>query len=206
MQTKPVKESNRKYRWRYEMNLFENPTIFLLVAKVLFGAVIGTMFVIGLICLIMDGFSRDSLFFTGKLTLIMLGIFAVLLIVGFLVYAAIMGGKYIVNFEMDEKQVIHAQSKKQAQRAEWISTATVMMGRLARNRGAVSAGMLSSGRHVSTTEFDRVKKVIVNKKRSVIKLRSFGWNEVYADGDDFDFVANWIRSHVPQTVEWIVKS
>ena len=71
--------------------------------------------------------------------------------------------------------------------------------------GAMSAGMLSAGRSVSVTEFARVTKVVANRRQSVIKLWSRGWNEVYADGPDFDFVENWIRTHVPETVEWIEK-
>ena len=49
-------------------------------------------------------------------------------------------------------------------------------------------------------------KVTVDKKHSVIKIRSIGWDQVYADGENFDFVADWIRSHIPETAEWMVKS
>ena len=205
MQTKPIKVSNEKYIWQYKVSLFRNPTIFLNTAKAILIAIGITILLIGLICTISDGFSADSFLFVGKLALIILGIFAVLLVLGYLLYAAIMGGYYIVDFGMDDTRLVHTQNAKQAKKADNISTAAVIMGLLAKNRGAVSAGMMSAGRTSSTTEFAQVKKVVVNKKRSVIKLWYFGWNEVYADGDDFDFVANWIRAHVPETAEWIVK-
>ena len=205
MQTTPMDQAGGKYRWRYEMSLFKNPTIFLAVAKALLLTVAITVLLIGLITCIADGFSADSLLFVGKLALVLLGIFAVLLVLGYLLYAAIMGGVYVVDFVMDEKTVVHAQAAKQAKKAEAIGIAAMIMGAATHNRGAVSAGYTSSVRSASTVEFARVKKVVVDKRRSTIKLRSIGWDHVYADGDDFDFAAGWIRAHVPETAEWVVK-
>ncbi|MCR5808354.1 MAG: hypothetical protein K6G56_02200 [Clostridiales bacterium] len=205
MQTDRIEKEDGRFRWRYEMSLFKNPTVFLNVAKALLIAVAITMVIIGFIFLIADGFSAESFKFFGKLTLIMLGIFAVLLVLGYLLYAAIMGGNYVVDFEMDDKILIHAQCPKQAKKAKAIGAATVVAGMLAHNRGAVSAGFNAAARSVSSVEFDSVKKVVVDKKRSVIKLRSIGWNEAYADGEDFDFVADWISSHIPEKAELVVK-
>ncbi len=205
MQTQALKKIDEKYRWRYQMSLYRNPSIFVSTAKAIFIAVVITVLLMGVIMLITAGFDKDNLLFLGKLSLILLGIFAVLLVLGYLIYAMIMGGYYIVDFVMDSEQLIHAQSAKQAKKAEKISRAAVIMGALTGNRGAMSAGMLSAGRSVSVTEFSRVKKVVVNRRRSVIKLWSGGWNAVYADGPDLDFVADWIRAHVPETAEWTVK-
>ena len=206
MQKGPITASGAKYRWTYEMSLFKNPTIFIATAKAIGIAVAITVFIIGLISLIADGFSADSFRFLGELTLILVGIFAVLLVLGYLLYAAIMGGYYVVNFTMDEKTVVLSQSAKQAKKAENIGTAAMIMGAITHNRGAVSAGYNSAIRSTTTTEFSHVKKVVADKKHSVIKIRSIGWDHVYADGEDFDFVAGWIRSHVPETAEWVVKS
>lgn len=206
MQTKPIEVSGAKYRWTYEMSLFKNPTVFLATAKAILIALGITIFIIGLISCISDRFSADSFRFVGQLALIMLGIFAVLLVLGYLLYAAIMGGSVIVHFTMDEKEIVFVQDKKQSKKAETIGTATMIMGLLAHNRGAVSAGYAASSRMTSTVEFDRVKKVTIDKKHSVIKIRSIGWDQVYADGEDFDFVAGWIRSHVPEAAEWVMKS
>ena len=205
MQTKPIEVSGAKYRWTYEMSLFKNPTVFVATAKALGITVAVTVFIIGLISLFADGFSADSFRFLGQLTLILVGIFAVLLVLGYLLYAAIMGGYYVVDFTMDEKTVVCSQSGKQAKKAENIGFAAMLMGLLARNRGAVSAGYAASSRMTTTVEFDRVKKVVVDKKHSAIKIRSVGWDHVYADGGDFDFAMEWIRNHIPETAEWTVK-
>ena len=120
MQTKPIEKNKGKFCWQYEMSLFKNPTIFLTTAKALLIALAITVLLIGLISCIADGFSADSLRFVGELALIMFGIFAVLLVLGYLLYAAIMGGVYIVDFEMDEKTIVHAQCAKQSKKAEAI--------------------------------------------------------------------------------------
>ena len=206
MQTRPMEKNEGKFCWQYEMSLFGNPHIFLLVAKVLFGTILGIGIVILLPAnLIMNGWAegiRGWLIEIG----IMAAIFAVLLVLGYLLYAAIMGGVYAADFTMDENELVHSQCPRQAKKAEKIGTATMIMGALTHNRGAVSAGYNSAVRMTSTTEFSRVKKVVVNRKRGVIKLRSIGWNEAYADGEDFDFVAEWIHSHIPETAQWVVKS
>ena len=206
MQTKSIEASGAKYRWTYEMSLFKNPTIFIATAKAIGIAVAITIFIIGLISLIADGFSADIFRFLGELTLILVGIFAVLLVLGYLLYAAIMGGYYIVDFTMDEKTVVLSQSAKQAKKAENIGIAAMIMGAITHNRGAVSAGYNSSIRSTSITEFSHVKKVVIDKKHSVIKLHTIGWDHVYADGADFDFAADWIRRHIPAEAEWVVKS
>ncbi|MBQ3860234.1 MAG: hypothetical protein II779_06885 [Clostridia bacterium] len=206
MQTKPIEASGAKYRWTYEMSLFKNPTVFLATAKAMGIAVAITIFILGLISLFADGFSADSFRFVGELVLILGGIFAVLLVLGYLLYAAIMGGYYVVDFTMDEKTVVLSQSAKQAKKAENIGTAAMIMGAITHNRGAVSAGYNSAIRSTTTTEFSHVKKAVVDKKHSVIKLHTVGWDHVYADGEDFEFAAGWIRSHVPEAAEWVVKS
>ena len=207
MQTYRIEQTgDGKYRWRYEMSLFKNPTVFLNSAKAIFLTVAITMVLISLICAIADGFTADSLKFSGKLTLIMLGIFAGLLLIGYLLYAAIMGGKYTVDFAMDEHALVHAQSPKQAEKAQKIGTAAMVMGMLTHTRGAVSAGMAAGGRLVATVEFGRVKKVTLIKRRSVIRIRSIGTVEAYADGDDFDFVAEWLRARIPDTAVWVEKN
>ena len=206
MQTKPIEASGEKYRWTYEMSLFKNPTVFLATAKAMGITIAITIFIIGLISLIADGFSADSFRFLGELTLILVGIFAVLLVLGYLLYAAIMGGYYVVDFTMDEKTVVLSQSAKQAKKAENNGTAAMIMGAITHNRGAVSAGYNSAIRSTTTTEFSHVKKAVVDKKHSVIKLHTVGWDHVYADGADFDFAADWIRRHIPAEAEWVVKS
>ena len=204
MQTTKINNDGQKFTWRYEMSLFKNPNIFLLTAKVLFWTVVGVGLFLILMTGIADGFSLEGLMFGFKLMLLMLGIFAVLLVLGFLLYAAIMGGKYIVDFTMDEKEIVHEQIAEQAKKARNIGIATAVVGLVTRRPTTAGAGLMSM-RNTSTTEFEYVRKVILNKRRSVIKLYGGGSNEVYVDGEDFDFVRDYIKAHVSVDVRWIEK-
>jgi hypothetical protein len=93
---------------------------------------------------------------------------------------------------------------EQAKKASKVGTATVILGILAGRPSTVGIG-LTSQRSVSTTEFARVKKVVANRRRSVIKLYGGGANEAYTDGADFDFVCSYIRAHIPADAAWIDK-
>ena len=97
-----------KYRWVYEMNMLTNPVIFLTVFKIFFYIVLGLWLVIGLFGDLIHGDVRGFLQF-GKVMLIMLAIMAGLTILGILVLSAIYGGKYVVLFEMDDKEISHIQ-------------------------------------------------------------------------------------------------
>ncbi|MBR4206226.1 MAG: hypothetical protein IKQ92_12190 [Clostridia bacterium] len=205
MQTRPLaKTEDGRYHWSYDMSLFKNPTIAVLTAKVLFAAGVIVMLFMGILTVIENGFDAEQLLFWGKLSLIMFGIMAGLLVIGYLVYAAVMGGVYSVEFEMDDKCLVHAQTAKQAKKAQGIGTATAVVGALTGKPTTAGIG-LASQRTTSTTEFSRVKKVVVKRRTSVIRLRGGGSNEAYADGEDFTFVLEWIRSHVPPDVKWIEK-
>ena len=89
------------YRWTYHMNLIKNPSIFLLVLKVLLGTCVGIWVVMTPILCIVDE-SWDPLVNGWKTIGIVFAIIFGLTLIGYLVYAMIMGGFYIVDFTMDE--------------------------------------------------------------------------------------------------------
>ena len=186
-----------KYRWVYEMNLLKNPTVFLLVWKILF-CLIAASFVLN----VLTQSGSDRFWWEGFLTalkmygLVTLGM-TVLAGVSYLIYAAIMGGKYIVEFEMDEHGVNHCQTASQAKKAKKLGRAAMLGGAAAGSFGAVSAGM-SASRTEMYTDFAKVKKVKAYPKRCVIKLaETLEHNQVYALPEDFDFVRDYIVSHCP---------
>ncbi len=203
MQKGPIIEAPLgTYRWSYEMSLFKNPNIFLLLVKVFGGVILGMGILIMLpIALAENGFHAKTFADWGTTIGIILGIFAVLLILGYLLYAAIMGGKYAVDFTMDDKGFVHSQSAAQAKKAQKLGEITAVAGALSGRPGAAGAG-LNATRTVSTTEWSRVKKVIVKPRISVIKVHGGGANELYADGQDFEFVKAFVRAHIPESAKW----
>ena len=185
------------YRWTYEMSMFRDPTLFVLIMKVLLIAVA----IVFLFNLCLEGceghLNAETLAFDFKILGIgILGI-AVLAALGYLLYAAIMGGKYIVDFAMDEKGILHAQTPAQAKKARKLAAVTAAVGAATGRLSTVAIG-INASRTEMYTEFSRVKKVLAQPRRGVIKLNeTLNHNQVYAHPEDFDFVLSYIRAHVP---------
>ncbi len=199
-----TKKSGGNYKWTCERSLFKDLTIFWLCFKVLIGTTVGVMLIITLITAIADGFTAASLRFMGNGILGMAGIMTVLLCLGYLLYAAMMGGKYIVDFTMNDRELIHAQTAKQAEKAKKIGILTIIAGMFSRRMSTVGVGM-NAARSISTTSFSSVKKVTADRKRCVFKLWDGESNYVYTDPEDFAFVRGFIREHVNTDVKWIEK-
>ena len=186
-----------KFRWTYEMSLYKNPTFLLMVIKIFFWIIFG-IFVFSSLLQVGDrDFWFDGLLGQVKAFGIILGVMLALCVIGYLIYALMMGGKYVVRFEMDENGVSHTQSTAQAEKARKIGTATMAVGALAGKPGVVGIGMQSGARTSMTTDFERVKSVKAYKNRSVIKVNEvLSKNQVYCDGDDFDFILDYIQQRV----------
>lgn len=187
--------SDGKYRWRYDMSLFKNPTIFLLVWKIFFFILIGIFAVVFLASLGSPNFFFEGFLEWLKALGIALGVMSVVVLLGYLLYAAMMGGKYCVIFEMDEKGVNHKQTADQAKKARKISKATIGAG-LATGRLTTIGIGINSARTEMYSDFDRVRKIKAYPKTNVIKVNGrLSHNQVYAEKEDFDFVKNYIVEH-----------
>ena len=121
----------------------------------------------------------------------------VIVVVSYLIYAAVMGGSYIVEFEMDGKGISHRQIASQAKKARKIAAATVVAGLAAGRVSTVAAG-INSSRTEMYSDFSLVRKVKACPKRNTIKVNApLSHNQVYALKEDFDFVKDYIISHCP---------
>ncbi len=188
-----------KLRWVYEMPILKNPTIFLLVWKVFFFTILGIFAFMSLIDAVewpheIGERLLNNLMFFGFFVLGM----TVLVGISLLIYAAMMGGKYTVLFEMDEQGVNHKQLPKQAKKAQVLGAITALVGLASGNFTTAGAGILSASRTEMYSEFARVRKVKACPRRHLIKVNQLlNKNQVYADPADFAFVLNYIRTRVP---------
>lgn len=181
-----------KYRWTYSKSLFKDPTIFLLIWKIFFFILLGVFAFILLLGLI-DG-NLPALSDLAVFGYILLGM-TLLVGVGYLLYALIMGGYYTVEFEMDEKGINHRQIAAQAEKAKKLGKTTALAGAASGRIGAIGAG-IGAQRTEMYTDFSKVRKVKTYPRRDLIKVNErFGHNQVYASKDDFVFVSDYIISH-----------
>ena len=189
------------YRWVYELNLYTNPTIFFLVSKIFLGIGLGLFFFIQVLVMIEDGFQLDQLL--DSIVMLAAGLVGILVLVavGYLVYAFIMGGKYCVLFEMDERGVKHTQLPHQVKKAQIIGMLAVMTGAAAGNLTAMGSGLLAASHSSTYSEFSKVKSLEILRKRNAIKLNEpMNYNQIYVDEDNFDFVLKFIQTRVGQKV------
>ena len=192
--------SDGVYRWFYPFDMLKNPNILFTVWNVeaiAFGAIYLLVLLINLI--------GDSLYgMEGFLELtkgfaIMLLVFLVIGVIAYLILAAMFGWRYLVIFEMDEKGVLHKQMPPQFEKVEAITWIGLLA---ARTPATAGAALLAGSKSESYVSFDKLRKVLVQRRRHTIKVNErLEHSQVYAAPEDFDFVLNYILAHTPDTVK-----
>lgn len=179
-----------KYRWTYEVNMFRNTAILETVLKIFGGIILGMW----LLDLIFSGF-EDVWAVTKVMFFIFLGLI-VLSLLGYLVVAAMYGGKYCVLFEMDNEGVSHAQLPKQFKKAQVMGFIAALASG---NPTTAGAGILAASRNSLYTAFGKVRTIKPLPGQHLIKVNApLSKNQVYVEDQDFQFVLDFIRSHCPK--------
>ena len=183
-----------KYRWVYELDMYKSSVIIkevwraMLIAGVI---VLAFLFVIN----IMDNDLMEALEFVAQAAAVLFGIFLVLSIIGYLVFAFIIGGKYCVVFEMDDAGVNHKQHEKHVKKAQLIGAITMLAGAARGSLNMVGTGVLAAARTSMYTDFDAVKELEILPKERLIRVNeTLSRNQVYAEDEDFAFVASYIQA------------
>ncbi|MEE3385214.1 MAG: hypothetical protein VZR36_09050, partial [Prevotella sp.] len=132
----------------------------------------------------------------GKAMLITAAIMAVLSIIGYLVYALIAGGKYIVLFTLDEKEVVHQQMPRSAKKGQIIGDLAILAGLATGRMGTIGTGMLAKSRTSMTTTLSDVKRLTPCPSMNMIKVNeTLSKNRVYVCKEDFFLVYNFLCEH-----------
>ena len=186
-----------KYRWTYPLDMLKNPSILFVLLKI-FGILLSIPLLIALISAaanndwqkIWDGFI--------KIWLIVMVVFFVIILISYLIVVWMNGGKYVVNFTMDEKRLIHEQVPVQYERARKVGFLAALVGVFAKRPSTAGAGALAASRNTSVSVFDKVRRVKPRRGQNLIKVnQSLERNQVYVPDEDFDFVLDFIRKHCP---------
>lgn len=187
-----------KYRWIYEVHLLKNFAILREVYWAFGVTCVICFLLVGCIGLCSDGIDGFKSLIPSPTTLLIV-IAAVIAVgfIGYFLYAAICGWKYCVRFTMDEKEIVHEQMPRNAEKAKLISTLTVLAGLMAKRPGTVGTGMLAA-RTTMVSTFSSVKKIKAVRKSNLIKVNeTLSKNQVYVEDEYFDFVYQFICQHCP---------
>ncbi len=183
------------YRWVYEMSLYTNPTILMLIMKIMGWINVGIWLFV-LILEITDGPTWKGVWdVTVTFFYVFLGMMA-LCVVGYYVYALISGGKYVVLFEMNENGVMHKQMPPGVKKAKLIGRISALAGVATGKPGMVGAGMRVAARTQMHSDFKTVRSVEPFPMRHLIKVNApLNYNQVYVGKEDYDFVLKFILEH-----------
>ena len=115
--------------------------------------------------------------------------------IGYLVYAAIMGGTYCVVYTMDDKGILQEQQMKQARKAELLADILTLAGALSGNLTTTGMGLSSARRTSMYSTFEGTKKVTGIWKKGLTRLDApLSHDRIYCERDDFEFVWDYIKS------------
>ena len=185
-----------KYRWVYELDMYKSSAIIKEVwrAFLIAGLIVAAM--LAVFSLIEGDSLAETVRFVGEVMAILFGIFLVLSILSYLIYAFMVNGKYCVLFEMDEYGINHKQHEKQVKKSQLIGAIATIAGAAAGRPGMAGTGILAAARTSMYTGFDDVKELEFLPKEHLIRVNeTLSRNQVYAEEEDFAFVANYIKEH-----------
>ena len=186
-----------KYRWVSEFDMLSNPAILFLLFKV-FGFSISCVGVFIMLLGLFDGDGMEAVWLGVRVTLIMCAIFFFLILLGYLLVAAIYGGKYVVMFEMDDEGILHRQFQKEVEKVKALAWISALAAIASGNPTAAGTGILVATKTSSYSSFSAVRSVKAYPRRHLIKVNEpFCKNQIYVD-DDFEFVYTFICNHCPK--------
>lgn len=178
--------------------MYRNPVILYTVLKI-FGICVGIVVLfVNLLFLLDSNVSFGDVLFQSetKYAAIAFLIFFAVVILSYYIVAKMHGGKYIVLFEMDDKQIVHQQMDSQFQKMQAINWLTFMAGAVSGNYSMMGLSINNSVRSSVTSEYVNVRKVIPKKRLNTIKVNELlEHNQIYVCDDDFNFVLDYLQSH-----------
>ncbi len=185
-----------KYRWVYEVNLWRNASAVLETLRFLFLISLGIWALFFLLRL-GDGVAA-ALKGSAEEAGVIFGIMAGLTLISYPVYALLMGGRYAVLFEMDEKQIEHVRMEKQVTREELVDWLWQINEVLESDALGTFLGVRTEESTSLISEYEYVKKLRLIPKRNLISVKGpMTANQVYAEAEDLDFVWNYLKEHCP---------
>lgn len=195
-----INEKEHFVTWFYEYNMWKNLEVLFTIVKVFMICILAPVFVV-FCCKIGDGFI-EACVMSLKIYVIILGIIMALIIITYPIIVLIKGGKYIVLFEMDELGISHKEMDKEFKKTQAFTAIGIIIGAVTKNSSVLGANILAGVHQSIYSNFKKVRKVIVKRKRNTIKLITSDMynNQIYVDNENFEYVLNYILERCPKNV------
>lgn len=174
---------------------------------------IPTLFVLAmllrnLIHLLNKGYSKDQIMFFIKGDLLIFAIVGGLLVgmilltlIIYVIAAAVMHGRYLLCYQMDESAVTLMHDRKKMDKLNAFGTAVAVVG-LAIGKPGDSmriGSTLAIMNNTGTSRFESTRRVKILPEFDLFDLREwFGMNQIFVPREDYAFVKDFILEHIPQ--------
>lgn len=178
-------------RWKISVSIFRNRVIL----KQLWFAIGIPFSLVSIIIVLVSEKNRDTLY--------ALGLIAALLILTGLLIMVVYGGKYEVEFVLDNKGVLCQTQAKQAKRNQVINTLTVILGLFTGKSTVAGAGVLAQSRQEVFIRWSSITKAKYKPQSYSILLRG-GWTEniaLFCTKDNYALVERFVLQRTGQTYE-----
>jgi hypothetical protein len=185
------------YGWRGTVDMRENPTIGLLVVKMV-GIIAGSLAVLFVCISASAGIDKRVIPMMAAILLGVCAFVALLAAVIYLIYRAALGGAYSADYLMDETGFVFRPSRKENKIAKGAAVGSAVIAAMAGSYGITAAGIAAVNTEAAT-RFASVYRVKGIKRHCVIKVSEpFLYNQVYVAPQDYDFVYRFICDRCPK--------
>lgn len=178
------KDAGDRLQWQASVPIFRN-TVILKQLSIAIGIPFG---LIGLIIIFTSGRSVYTLY--------ALALIGALLFLTWFFIMIVYGGKYEVEYILDERGVLCQTQAKQGKKNRLINTLTVVLGLLSVKPAAAGAGILAQVRQEVFLKWNGVRKVAYKPESRTILLKG-GWTEhiaLFCTEENYSLVEQIIMS------------
>ncbi len=189
-------DENGKYCWRGTINVRDNPTMVILIAKtmgIIFGATLAISIGIGLAC----HMSAQDWVMMLSITVGVILVVAVISVIVTLMYLNNLDGTYSADYVMDETGVLFRPAPREQEINKEFAMGSAAFSTLA-GRPALAAAGVATVNSDAVSKFKSVHRVKGIREHCCIKVSNpLLYNQVYVAPEDYDFVYRFISSHCP---------
>lgn len=188
--------------WEYSLSLYRDLSVLRLILKIFFFICLG----MGVFLALLQAFDGpggwrgvpDAVLPMG----LVFGILAGISVLGYFLYALIMGGSYDMLFTMDGEKVVHSQHPRQFERYRRLAFLMIFLSLFQKGGSRyrmAGTGLATASRQSMTSDFARVKSIEADPAHEVIHLLCGpSRNRIYVPASQYEAVLGHIRACCPK--------
>lgn len=196
MEYRVKKFEDGKYRWLYDLDLRKNLSILYTTIKVVLISFLVPLILL-MILFAIEGNLINALKDLLPIYFLICIVLVFITLISYYIVVRYYKGRFSFMFEMDENGVTFKRFGSDAEKTENIGKIVSIIGATTNNAGLVGGGLNLAASQTSTSNFSKVRSIKAIPERDLIKVNSlFLFNQVYVNKDDYQFVLDYIQSHI----------